>query len=71
MIADLRDRCDKAPFVPFTIRTSDGHDYAVPTIDHIYFPPGGRRVVVANDKGIVSILTPLHITGIVEQANGA
>ena len=71
MIADLRDRCDKAPFVPFTIRTSDGHDYAVPTIDHIYFPPGDRRVVVANDKGIVSILTPLHITGIIEQANGA
>ena len=71
MIADLRDRCDKARFLPFTIRTSDGHDYAVPTIDHICFPPGGRRVVVANDKGIVSILTPLHITGIIEQANGA
>jgi len=27
--------------------------------------------VVANDKGIVSILTPLHITGIIEQPNGA
>jgi len=26
---------------------------------------------VANDKGIVSILAPLHITGIIEQANGA
>jgi hypothetical protein len=70
MIADLRDRRDKAPFVPFTIRTSDGRDYAVPTVDHIYFPPGGHRVVVANDKGFVSILTPLHITAIVEQANG-
>jgi hypothetical protein len=70
MIADIRDRCEKAPFVPFLIRTSDGHDYPVPTVDHIYFPPGGRRVIVSDDKGIVSILTPLHISGVVEQPSG-
>ncbi len=71
MIADIRDRCGKAPFVPSLIRTSDGHHYPVPTVDHIYFPPGGRRVVVSDDKGIVSILTPLHLSGVIEQANGA
>ena len=71
MIADLRERCERGRFVPFSIRTSDGHAYPVPTVDHIYFPPGGRRVIVSDDKGIVSILTPLHISGIIEQANGA
>jgi hypothetical protein len=71
MIADLRERCDRAKFVPFSIRTSDGHEYPVPTVDHIYFPPGGRRVIVSDDKGIVSILTPLHISGVIERANGA
>lgn len=40
-------------------------------MDHINFPPGGRRVIVSNDKGIVSILTPLHISGIIEQAREA
>ena len=71
MIADLRERCERGRFVPFSIRTSDGHDYPVPTVDYIYFPPGGRRVIVSDDKGIVSILTPLHISGIIEQAHGA
>jgi hypothetical protein len=71
MIADIRDRCARAPFLPFSIRTSDGHQYPVPTVDHIYFPPGGRRVIVSDDKGIVSILTPLHLSGIIERANGA
>lgn len=71
MIADIRDRCARAPFSPFSIRTSDGHEYPVPAVDHIYFPPGGRRVVVSDDKGIVSILTPLHISGVIEQPNGA
>lgn len=71
MIADIRGRCGKAPFVPFLIRTSDGYEHPVPTIDHIYFPPGGRRVVVSDDKGIVSILTPLHISGVIERPAGA
>ena len=71
MIADIRDRCARAPFSPFSIRTSDGHEHSVPTVDHIYFPPGGSRVIVSDDKGIVSILTPLHISGVIEQPNGA
>ncbi|HZE57711.1 MAG TPA: hypothetical protein VE031_07640 [Chthoniobacterales bacterium] len=71
MIADIRQRCERSPFTPFSIRTSDGHEYPVPTMDHIYFPPGGRRVIVSDDKGIVSILTPLHISGIIEQARSA
>jgi hypothetical protein len=68
MIADVRKRSEKLPFVPFTIRTSDGHDCPVPTRGHIYFPPGGRKVIVAADNG-VSILLPVHIGAIIESAN--
>ena len=71
MIADIRDRCAQTPFIPFSIRTSDGREYPVPAVDHIYFPPGGRRLFVSDDKGIVSILTPLRISGLVERPNGA
>ena len=70
MIADIRELTSRVPFRPFSIRTSDGHDYAVPTLDHIWFPPGGRRVVVSNDKGIVAILAPVHISGITHESNG-
>jgi len=41
MIEDIRRRLGLTPFVPFSIRTADGHEYAVPTIDHVWLPPGG------------------------------
>ncbi len=59
------------PFEPFSIRTSDGREYNVPTLDHVWLPPLGNRIGVVDDKGIVAILTPLHISGITEKHHRA
>ena len=59
------------PFVPFLIRTSDGREYSVPTVDHAFITPRGNRVVVVTDDGATNVLGPLHINSIVDQqANG-
>ena len=71
MIADVRKRLDCVPFVPFIIRTSDGHEYSVPTVDQAKISPRGHRVVVFTDEDATAILGPLHINGIInQQANG-
>jgi hypothetical protein len=66
MIGDIRRHLSVAPFVPFAIRTADGREYPVPTIDHIYLPPGGTRVVVADNEGITVVLPALLISGLVQ-----
>jgi hypothetical protein len=66
MIADVRRYLERVPFVPFVIRTSDGHEYAVPTVDHAYVTPRGHRVVVTADDDSVAVLGPLHINGVIE-----
>ena len=66
MIADVRERLEKVPFVPFVIRTSDGHEYAVPTVDHAFITPRGNRVVVVADNGATNVLGPLHVNSIVD-----
>jgi hypothetical protein len=70
MIADVRQQLDRVPFVPFLIRTSDGHEYSVPTEDHAYITPRGNRVIVTDDQGSVVILGPLHINSVIQQPNG-
>ena len=67
MIAAVRKRLDRIPFVPFIIRTSDGHEYAVPTVDHAKISPRGHRVVVFTDEDATAILGPLHINSIIDQ----
>ena len=64
MIGDIRKHLGISPFIPFRVRTADGHEYPVPTIDHIYLPPGNGRVVVSDDAGIVVVLPTLLISGI-------
>jgi hypothetical protein len=64
MIGDIRKHLEKSPFVPFRIRISDGHEYPVPTHDHIYLPPGRSQVVVSDDEGCVVVLPSLHISGL-------
>lgn len=71
MIADIRRRVKETPFRPFLIRTSDGQEYPVPTVDRVWLIPGGTRVAVADDEGFRAYLSPLHMPAIVEQANGA
>ena len=71
MIADIRQRLDRVPFAPFVIRTSDGHEYRVPTVDHAKIHPRGHRIAVFDDDGTTALLGPLHINSIIDQqSNG-
>ena len=70
MIGDIRKHLEITPFVPFSVRLADGGEYPVPTIDHIYLPPTGGRVVISDDQGIVVVLPGLLISGLVH-ASGA
>lgn len=65
MTGDIRRHLAVTPFVPFAVRTSDSREYSVPTVDHIYLPPSGGRVVIADDAGVVVVLPGLMITGLV------
>jgi hypothetical protein len=57
--------------MPFVIRTSDGRQYAVPTIDYANISPRCQRVVVFTDEKSRAILGPIHINTIIDQqANG-
>jgi hypothetical protein len=71
MITDVRRRLERVPFVPFVIRTSDGHEYSVPTVDHAFITPRGNRVIVVADDGATAVLGPLHVNSIIDsQPNG-
>lgn len=71
MIADVRRHLERVQFVPFVIRTSDGHENSVPTVDHAKISPRGHCVVVFTDEDATAILGPLHINSIIDQqANG-
>jgi hypothetical protein len=70
MIDESRKQLECVPFVPFSVRKSDGHEYSVPTVDHAYITPRGNRVIVTDEKGTVAILGPLHINGVIQQPNG-
>ena len=67
MIDEIRKRLDRLPFTPFSVRTSDGHEYAVPTVDNAFITPRGNRAVGVDDDGATAVLGPLHINGINEQ----
>jgi hypothetical protein len=71
MIADVRSRLERVPFVPFLIRTSNGHEHSVPTVDYAKISPRGNRVVVFTDEGATAILGPIHINSVIDsQPNG-
>ena len=70
MIDEIRKRLQRVPFVPFSVRTSDGLEYSVPTVDHAFITPRGNRVVVIDHEGTTAVLGPLHINSVVERSNG-
>ena len=70
MIDEIRKRLHRVPFVPFSVRTSDDHEYSVPAVDHAFITARGNRVIVYDDEGTTAILGPLHINSVVEQTNG-
>jgi len=67
MIGDIRKHLQVSPFVPFAVRTADGQEYPVPTIEHIYLPPRGNRIVISDDSGIVVVLPGLLISGLIHK----
>ena len=71
MIDEIRKRLQCVPFIPFSVRTSDGHEYSVPTVDYAFITPRGNRVIVVDDEGTTAVLGPLHINSVIDQVNGA
>jgi hypothetical protein len=71
MIADVKDRLNATPFIPFIIRTSDGREYPVPTADHAFVTPRGHRVIVAKDDDSTAVLGPLHINAVIDSKTPA
>ncbi len=69
MIDAIRKHLEMTPFMPFRVRTSDGHEYPVPTIDHIYLPPGSAWVIVSDDDGIVAVLPTRQVSGLLHAPN--
>lgn len=67
MIEQLRRLYDAAGFQPFTIVTSSGEQFEVPTRDHLAFNPQRTYVLVVFDDGTHTTLTGLHIIGVVEK----
>ena len=64
MIGDIRQHLEAIPFEPFTIVTSSGRRYLVPSADHANFNPQGTRLVVwFNDDASVTI-AGLHVAAI-------
>jgi hypothetical protein len=66
VIADIRKYLETIPFVPFSVRVADGREYPVPTLDQVYLPPGGNRVVISEDAGITIAFPSLLISGLVQ-----
>ena len=62
-IGDIQKRLEGG-FIPFKIRTSDGCEFLVPHREFVFVTQ--RRVVVADKKGYVNVLDPLHIVSIEE-----
>jgi len=64
MIPQIRRLLHAVPFVPFKIRTSDGKEYVIPTVDHALASPDKPGVVVSDDDGLYTILSGLHIVSV-------
>ena len=60
---DIRKKITNG-FRPFVIRTSDGREFSMPHREFIMVTR--RSVVVADEKGFVDILDPLHIASVQE-----
>ena len=64
MIGDIRQLLRATPFEPFTIVTSSGKRYPVPSADHAGSNPQGTRVVVWFDDDASVTIAGLHVAAI-------
>ncbi len=67
MTGDIRQLLQAGPFEPFSIVTSSGVRYRVPSPDHASTNPRGSRVVVWFDDDSSVTLSALHIAAIEKQ----
>ena len=66
MLPKINAHLETVPFRPFAVRTVDGREYPVPTVDHIYLLPGTKDIIVADDKVVTVRLSAFYITDLVE-----
>ena len=64
MMGDIREQLQVAPFEPFTIVTTSGDRYPVPSADHAGLNPRGSRVIVWFDDDSSVTISGLHIAAI-------
>jgi hypothetical protein len=64
MIGDIRQHLQATPFEPFTIVTSSGRRYPVPSADHAGLNPRASRVVVWFDHDSSVTVAGLHVVAI-------
>ncbi len=64
MIEDIDRRLAALPFKPFTIVTSGGNYYRVPTARHASLSPNRGRVVVWFDDESSVTVTGLHVVAL-------
>jgi hypothetical protein len=69
MIPRIKELLHSSPFSPFTVRTSDGREYAVPTPDHAAVSPKGTYVVVFSDTDTHANVAGLHVAAVVKQTS--
>jgi hypothetical protein len=69
MIPRIRELLHSTPFIPFTIRTSDGREYTVPTADHAAINPRGSRVIVFADDDSQAEVAALHVATVVKNGH--
>ena len=68
MIAEIRRLLELVPFRPFTIVTSSGKEYHIPSSDHAGFNPAKTRVLVWFDDDSHIDIAALHIVAIERNA---
>lgn len=66
MIPRIRELLHATPFTPFSIRTSDGREYIVPTADHAAINPKGSRVIVFADDDSQAELAALRVATVLK-----
>ncbi|HZV33848.1 MAG TPA: hypothetical protein VFB72_04660 [Verrucomicrobiae bacterium] len=64
MIGNIRHLLETGPFEPFSIVTSSGHRYRIPSPDHAGINPRGSRVVIWFDDDSSVTLSGFHIAAI-------
>lgn len=64
LFARVKQRLDRAPFMPFRIVTTSGRGYDVPTPDHAVLFPMLRLIIVADDYGGSTDIHALHVAAI-------